>query len=260
MKEIKRYVLTGGPCAGKTSAQKRVKEEFEKLGYKVILVDEAATILILAGNKPGKNISVKDFQDKVIKKQLELEENAIKEAMESESDKVLILYDRGLRDGRAYLDEETFQELLKQNELKDEELNDRYDAVFYLVTSAIGAEKYYNLENKARSETLEEARELDLRTRDAWKSHESVTIIDNSTEFEEKINRLIESMISVTDEINNCIIIKDYPVIFKAFEELEIPILELKSLKHIDYVNKSVIELFKLSYEELSNIAIKRTI
>ena len=34
MKEIKRIVLTGGPCAGKTTALVRITEYFSNRGYK----------------------------------------------------------------------------------------------------------------------------------------------------------------------------------------------------------------------------------
>lgn len=40
MKDIKRIVLTGGPCAGKTTALVRVIEHFSGLGYKVFTIPE----------------------------------------------------------------------------------------------------------------------------------------------------------------------------------------------------------------------------
>ena len=39
-KEIKRIVLTGGPCAGKTTALASIQATFSRQGYKVITVPE----------------------------------------------------------------------------------------------------------------------------------------------------------------------------------------------------------------------------
>ena len=75
---------------------------------------------------------------------------------------------------------------INKNEI---ELRDNYDAVFHLVTAAKGAEEFYTLSNNdARKETLEEARVLDKKTIDSWNGHKKLKIIDNSTNFEEKIN------------------------------------------------------------------------
>lgn len=49
--------------------------------------------------------------------------------------------------------------ILGMNEI---DMRDSYDAVFHMVTAAIGAEKYYTLDNnRARTESAEEAARLD---------------------------------------------------------------------------------------------------
>ena len=48
----KKIVLTGGPCSGKTTSIQKIEEEFTQLGYKVIIVPEAAPILINSGIRP----------------------------------------------------------------------------------------------------------------------------------------------------------------------------------------------------------------
>ncbi len=48
-KEITKIVITGGPCAGKTTAMSWVQNAFTDLGYHVIFVPECATELITAG-------------------------------------------------------------------------------------------------------------------------------------------------------------------------------------------------------------------
>ncbi len=68
----------------------------------------------------------------------------------------------------------------------------RYNAVFHLVTAAEGAERFYTLENNdARTETPAEARRLDHLSRAAWLGHPKHFVIDNRTDFEGKMERLI---------------------------------------------------------------------
>lgn len=48
-KRIHRVVLTGGPCAGKTTSINKIKNFFENIGWKVFCVPETATILLSSG-------------------------------------------------------------------------------------------------------------------------------------------------------------------------------------------------------------------
>ena len=49
MKDIKRIVLTGGPCAGKTTALVRIIEHFSNMGFKVFTIPEVPTLFTQAG-------------------------------------------------------------------------------------------------------------------------------------------------------------------------------------------------------------------
>jgi putative protein kinase ArgK-like GTPase of G3E family len=46
---IVRICLTGGPCAGKTTAIADIKQDLIQLGMKVLVVPEAATALMKGG-------------------------------------------------------------------------------------------------------------------------------------------------------------------------------------------------------------------
>jgi hypothetical protein len=65
--------------------------------------------------------------------------------------------------------------------------------VFHLVTAADGAEAYYTLaNNEARRETVEEARQQDVRTQRVWSGHPHHIIIDNNDKsFDEKLQQLV---------------------------------------------------------------------
>ena len=41
-KQISKIVITGGPCAGKTTAMSWIQNAFTRLGYNVLFVDETA--------------------------------------------------------------------------------------------------------------------------------------------------------------------------------------------------------------------------
>ena len=59
----------------------------------------------------------------------------------------IVLCDRGVMDGSAYMDEAGFNKLLAEVGLDIISARDsRYDAVFHLVTAADGAESFYTLE------------------------------------------------------------------------------------------------------------------
>ncbi|MBQ5564142.1 MAG: AAA family ATPase [Clostridia bacterium] len=199
--EIITIVITGGPCAGKSTAMSRIQSYFSTLGYTVLFVAETATELITGGIAPWSCGSNTDYQ----KCQMELQmakENVYKEAARTmDSKKVLIVCDRGVIDNKAYMTAEEFSEIavsLKTNEI---ELRDHYDAVFHLVTAAKGAEEFYTTKNNsARTETAKQAAALDDKLIAAWTGHPHFRVIDNSTDFDNKINRLLSEISSFLGE------------------------------------------------------------
>lgn len=194
MKTIKRIVFTGGPCSGKTTFTSRAQQVFAERGYRVIIDHESATDLISGGISPA-TIGMYEFQKYVVALQLKKEELCYRAAQEMAGDKVLIFIDRGILDDAAYVGEEDFREILKEFDLKYEELNDRYDMVVHLVTSAKGKEEAYTLSNNvARYETIEQAREMDDMALKAWENHPNRVIIGNETDFEVKMIKAVQSV------------------------------------------------------------------
>ncbi len=200
-KKITKIVITGGPCAGKSTAMSWIQNAFSRLGYTVLFVDETATQLITGGAAPWLNTSNRDFQWHLIQLQ-EAKERAFADiAGTMKSDKILIVCDRGAMDNCAYMTEQEFGWVLKQMHTNEVAIRDQYDAVFHLVTAAKGAEKYYTLaNNQARTETIEEAAALDDKLIAAWTGHPHFRVIDNSTGFEEKMLRLIREITAFLGE------------------------------------------------------------
>ena len=203
-KRITKIVLTGGPAGGKTTLISRILHEFKQEdGWRVITVPETATELISGfGIRPfGGCMSMLAFQDFVIADQIHKEQLALKAAEVVDEENILIIYDRALMDDKAYISDEEFAEVIARFDGRTEEtVLANYDAVIHLVTCAKGAEFAYNLGNAARTESLEYAREMDDRTLRAWSGHPNLRIIDNSENFEEKMNRAVREIYRVLGE------------------------------------------------------------
>lgn len=197
-KLVGKIVLTGGPCAGKTTALARIEQDLSEKGYRVFIVGESATELIKGGIRPfgDKPFDLVLFQKLILKYQYEKEkvyEEAIR--MLPNDEKGVILYDRGLMDNKAYIPDNIFHDIALENNLQELDLLDSYDMVLHLVTAADGCPEYYTLENnQARTETIDEAIALDKKTQSAWLGHSRLVIIDNSTDFDNKINRTLENI------------------------------------------------------------------
>ncbi|MBE6814112.1 MAG: hypothetical protein E7522_01540 [Ruminococcaceae bacterium] len=199
--EVTKIVITGGPCAGKSTGFSRIQEEFTTMGYRVLFVSETATELITGGIAPWTCKNSDEFQKYLMKLQLEKEKVFCDAALSMSGDKVLIVCDRGMLDNKSYMTNSCFQSALSELKLNETELRDNYDAVFHLVTAANGAEEFYTTTNNtARTETPEEARLIDEKLISAWTGHPHLRVIDNSTSFDDKIKRLIKEIASFLGE------------------------------------------------------------
>lgn len=199
--EIAKIVITGGPCAGKSTAMSWIQNAFSKMGYAVLFVPETATELITGGVAPWTCGTNADYQKCQLKLQLEKKKVFEQAARTMDTEKVLIVCDRGALDNKAYMNETEFAEAMKSIGSNEVELRDNYDAVFHLVTAAKGAEEFYTTaNNSARTETVTEAAELDNKLISAWTGHPHLRVIDNSSSFEDKMKRLIAEISSFLGE------------------------------------------------------------
>ncbi len=201
MPEIIKIVITGGPCAGKSTAMSWVQNAFTQMGYTVLFVPETATELITGGVAPWTCGTNGDYQKCQMKLQIEKEKVFCEAALTMPVDKILIVCDRGTLDNKAYMDEMEFYSVLKTIGVNEVELRDNYDAVFHLVTAAKGAVKFYTTaNNSARTETVDEAAKMDDKLISAWTGHPHFRVIDNSSDFEDKMHRLISEISSFLGE------------------------------------------------------------
>ncbi len=194
MAEVIKIVLTGGPCAGKTTALGLVSDKLREQGIHVITVEERATKLMLSGKTP-QNMGSYEFHKLLFELEYKEDKEITAYAENLPCDKVVILFDRGLLDSRAFVTQEEFDRYSALSNTSEDVIRNSYDAVFHLVTAADGAEKYYNLtSNTVRRESIEEARRLDIETMAVWTGTPHLRIIDNSTAFEKKLERLMDEV------------------------------------------------------------------
>jgi len=196
-KRVYKLVLTGGPCAGKTTGQNRLSDFFENLGWKVYRSPEAATVLLQGGIK-FPELSKDDaflFQENLIKTMLAIE-NTYFDIAETCPKNCIVICDRGLMDATAFITLEEWDLMCKRNGWNSVDMRDnRYDQVIHMVSAAKGAEEYYTTEEHAtRSEGVELARMRDDRASAAWIGHPYYDVVDNSTTFEGKLVRTIGSV------------------------------------------------------------------
>lgn len=201
---IKKIVLTGGPCAGKTTALVRVIDHFNSRGFKVFCVPEVPTIYSLAGWNyltPNRQLYF-EGERAILETQLALEDHFMRLASVC-TKPVLIVCDRGTMDISAYIAPEEWESICREAGTSPNVLFERYDAVLHLVSAADGAEQYYTIATnsiryeKADEEGLRLARELDKKVIKAWTGHPHLRVINNHDDFERKMQRVLREISNV---------------------------------------------------------------
>eukprot|EP00466_Bigelowiella_natans_P019794 jgi/Bigna1/75828/fgenesh1_pg.37_\ len=211
-----RLVLTGGPCAGTkfgvncffaTPAtlvvcfhQQMPHLSWQTYGniaidvtscirpqYFVATVSEAATFL--------HNNGVSFYP-----KSPDMFQNYCQEMAVRENIQAVMLFDRGIQDGRSYYDEKGWQTVLGKIGFPTDidMIMKRYDAVFHLVTAADGAQKFYTKTGEdgkqVRHEEPDQAKDLDRKLQKAWSSHPKHYVFKNNGTFEDKLEKMISQM------------------------------------------------------------------
>lgn len=158
--QVIRIVLTGGPCAGKSSSLVQLTEAAKRDGFDVYAAPETATLVFNSGvewpspDDPRFHDKVLIFQKALFKLQLQLERSMTNMAACTGRPSIIV-FDRGLLDGKAYMTSEGWQALLDGvahegrdvvllgSEISEDYILSRYDGVVHLVTAADGAVGFY---------------------------------------------------------------------------------------------------------------------
>ena len=193
--KIFKIVLTGGPCAGKTTAVNVIKKHLRELKIPCVIVPETATELI--PNFIDDEIDdLYNFQKLIMKRQLVKEDDAfdyVKNKFQNK-DKCVIIYDRGIVDNLAYLNDiNQYRKMLNNFLLGEMQVLDRYDLVLDLLSLATCKSNEYNcLNNNARKETSDLAALVDYRTSMAWANHHNLRILSSEVSLQEELKSIID--------------------------------------------------------------------
>jgi predicted ATPase len=190
-----KIVLTGGPCAGKTSCLRAIRAEF---GEQVVTVPEVATLLLDSGFPPPGHERIparhddwiRSFQDAILSLQQTLE--ATCERLASNCGVRLIVCDRGVLDGAAYWPEGR-QAFLHHFGLSLDESFARYRAVLHLQSLAQSHPHLYGRQDNAvRYESAAEALGVEQAVRAAWEGHPGLIVLAAEEEAQAKTVRVLE--------------------------------------------------------------------
>ncbi len=242
MKSITKIVITGGPCGGKSTAMTWIESHLSRRGYKVLFIPETASELILGGVAPWTVSTNYDFQKALVSLQIQKELVFEMAARNMADEKIVIVVDRGILDNKAYMTDEEFDSLCRELGGSEVSFRDNYDAVFHLVTAAQGAAKYYTLSNnQARTETPEQAIEMDQKLISCWTGHPYLRIIDNSTDFSVKMKRLVNEITQFLGE----------PEPYELDSKFLIEMPDLERLEQLPNCKKvEIIQTYLLSRDE----------
>ena len=187
--------LTGGPCAGKSSAQGQLHAACGAEQIRVLFVPEVASMLISGGVQDIGEI-IAERPELFVELQRHgmfgmaraLYDQYVRIAESFAPERVLIVFDRTELDVAAYIGADAFAGLIDEAGTSLAATWARYDAIVHMVSAAVGAEAHYTTANNtARRETAAEARELDARTLDAMRGHPNLIVADNRGSFTDKL-------------------------------------------------------------------------
>lgn len=190
-------VLTGGPCAGKTTVTGVISSEWPT---KLIVAPEVASVLLEhLMPKPGSDFDawLRSLQQAIVPTQRSCEESQLRTATERGAS--IVICDRGILDGAAYVPGgmPRFSELCSIN--PEDELA-RYEFVIHLESVATANPLLWDelkATNPARYETLAEAIEREMALREVYKSHPKYHFVSGS----EGIESVIRSVEAILGEI-----------------------------------------------------------
>ncbi len=206
MAEIIKIALSGGPCSGKTTCIDSIKSHYIEKGIPVFVCQESATQVIADGVSRDDMLA---FETAVALNQLEMEKKLDSTLSDVISEKVIVIYDRGLTDCFGYVDDE--------NALRDSigisrvESWGRYDAVLILESAA----DYQPTSVRTEDENM--AREYADRVLSAWLGHPHLRYVKSFSDFDDKIGEIFGEIDCIVNDLE---IEKKYLIDYPNLDDL----------------------------------------
>ena len=188
-----KIVFTGGPCGGKTESIDLFASRLIAIGKKVAIANETAQSLLSLDYMPNNNISSFDFQNLLFKIQFIKEYQCEKKAD-------IVLCDRGLFDGKVYMNHEEFDRMLHLNKVMNNELLSTYDLALYFRSIAYEYPNEFHLQRIY--ETPEIGIERDKRSLEIWREKLLFLKCDNLHGFKNKQESLYIELLGFLSNFN----------------------------------------------------------
>lgn len=183
MGKTARIVLTGGPCAGKSTLAEMLGRAFQ---HSVVHVPESASLLFAGGFPRFPPVEARKATQRAIfcvQKELEA-------AYAAEFPGRALILDRGTVDGAAYWPEGPDAYFRALGTSLEAELA-RYHHVIYLESAAQKDYEVHKAANPHRLESWAEASALDEATKALWMRHPRFTLIANKRSFAHKVSEVL---------------------------------------------------------------------
>lgn len=183
----RRIVLTGGPGGGKSTSAELIRRE---VGERIVLVPEAATMLYSGGFPRYDDLEARVATQKAI---YAVQRN-IEDVQKAQFPERVLLCDRGTLDGAAYWPKDLHEDFFQVMKSSPEAELDRYDAVVFFESAAVGDFNIIECGNPTRTESNKRAVELDTKLREIWGKHHHFYHIPHQTSFFKKIEMALQAV------------------------------------------------------------------
>lgn len=183
-KKVHKVLLTGGPCGGKTTSINQLKQALSDK-HDVYVVSELGEFMAKVGvtfESMSETMPeyTKNFWASQVGMQISREDN-LRFFFGKGGRDIILLCDRGIWDCFAFGPDHLRIEYLSESKNSRQLLlEDRYDLVVVMVSSAFGIPEIYGLDNNIlRTENLQQAIDLEKRMLDIYSGHPNMFIVDN---------------------------------------------------------------------------------
>ena len=186
--------IEGGPGGGKSTGLAAFIEWLLDHNFTPFIVPEAARNLISSGLNPA----TEAFQTYVLKEIIHHVKIRMDYIRTHNIANAVLVFDSGFVRGLAYVSKEVFLKALHNVGLNLVQARDIFDGVIFLDSAAVGAEEFYVTDDE-RPETIEQAREVNQRTLEAWNGTPHLRHIRNRSDqtFTQKITQAKKSLARV---------------------------------------------------------------
>ncbi len=183
-------VITGGPCAGKTTFLDMLRSD-----HRFHIVPETATIFISELQCPPSDQPEVRVRFQLHLRNVQMRFEAMACAWAREAGKLAVILDRGTVDALAYLDGGS-EQYFRLFGISPEQDASRYSAVIHLASPSKEVYTRHHANNPARGESYREARKLGRRIADAWnfKGPSYAYVGENASCWEEKRDHAMSAL------------------------------------------------------------------